>query len=563
MVFYNKILIILFMFLMFCERYKKYLAVFNSKDFLSIGIDSFKTIQKEYKIAFLLNFLLLNAVYLYFNMNFLHGSHDWMHLQYDLDQEHYITIGRFSIPVISALLEWKYLPFLNHCLGFIFLSLTPIFLIKYWKLPVTVFNIFALSSLLLLYPLLPAVLYFLHLSYAYLLAPLLIVIALILSEKKNCLLSFLSVLLLVFAIGDYNVCLNTLAVIFLGKMLLEYSNGNSISALFKTYFRTICIICISCITYFIIIQWLKYTGIFAEKYNTALLASDQILPRIFTVFVDSFKHFYTTYPFLDLKYVILLSLLFVPMLVLMVGGAMQRKSACCLLGSLFIFTAIIFSANSIHCITDTYVLFYTYVTYFSLPYVYTCAIAYILNSRLQWTKNVFVLLLIPICYFSVIRDFECQKFWKIGLDGDKTIITRLVDRIEQQDEFSYKTSYHFISIGYYTAFNSAYYQSQYDQNNAVVNNTFFPPKSLWAFISQMPRIKWFKSAYLIDESSPVDKIQEKFSDIPKDCIMKLKPWPHKNSVAIYENKIIVCWQEEELEYVKKVLAKQPESQNGE
>ena len=114
MVFYNKILIILFIFLMFCDRYKKYLAVFNSKDFLFIGIDSFKTIQKEYKIAFLLNFLLLNAVYLYFNMNFLHGSHDWMHLQYDLDQEHYITIGRFSIPAISALLEWKYLPFLNH-----------------------------------------------------------------------------------------------------------------------------------------------------------------------------------------------------------------------------------------------------------------------------------------------------------------------------------------------------------------------------------------------------------------------------------------------------------------
>ena len=67
----------------------------------------------------------------------------------------------------------------------------------------------------------------------------------------------------------------------------------------------------------------------------------------------------------------------------------------------------------------------------------------------------------------------------------------------------------------------------------------------------------------MDESSQIDKILEKFSDIPKDCIMKLKPWPHKNSVAIYENKIIVCWQEEELEYVKKVLAKQPESQNGE
>ena len=46
-------------------------------------------------------------------------------------------------------------------------------------------------------------------------------------------------------------------------------------------------------------------------------------------------------------------------------------------------------------------------------------------------------------------------------------------------------------------------------------------------------------------------------------LFNLKPWPHKNSVVIYENKIIVCWQEEELEYVKKVLMEQPESKNGE
>lgn len=538
---------------------KKYVSVFNSKDFLSIGIDWCKNIRKEYKIAFLINFFILNVVYLYFNMNFLHGSHDWMHLRYDLDQKHYVTIGRFSILVISALLEWKYLPFLNHCLAFIFLSLTPIFLIKYWKLPVTVFNIFALSALLLLYPQLSAVTYFLHLSYAYLLAPLLIIIALILSERKKFAASIFSVILLVFAIGDYNVCMNTVAVIFLGKMLLEYAGGNSFLDLFKKYFRTMSIICASCILYFFIIQCLKYAGVFAEKYNTALLASEQILPRILTVFVDSFRHFYTTYPFLDLKYLVLLSLLFVPMLMLMLAEAIQRKGLRSLFGALFIFTAIVFCSNIIHCVTDTYVLFYPYVTYFSLPYVYTCAIAFLLNSRALWAKNVLVLLLIPICYFSVIRDFECQKFWKTGLDGDTAIILRLVDRIEQQDEFVYDKAYHFISIGYYDSFNSAYYQAQYDEKNPIVNGNFFPPKSLWALLSQMPHTKWFKSAYLIDSSSPVDKIKEKFSDVPMDTIMKLKPWPHKNSVVVYENKIIVCWQEEELEYVKKMLTEQPES----
>lgn len=542
--------------------YKKYLTSFNSNDFLSIVVNGFKNIRREYKIAFLINFFILNAVYLYFNMNFLHGSHDWLHLRYDLDQEHYVTVGRFSIRIISTLLEWKYLPVLNHCLGFLFLSLTPIFLVKYWKLPVTVFNIFALSVFLLLYPQLAAVLYFLHLSYAYLLAPLLIVIALILSEKKNYAASFFSAALLVFAIGDYNVCINTLAVIFLGKMLLEYANGNGFSALLKKYFRTICIICLACILYFCIIQYLKYAGVFAAKYNTELLASDQILTRILTVFVDSFRHFFTTYPFVDLTYCILLSSVFILMFACLVCEAIQKKSLQYVSGSVFIFTAIVFCSNSIHCITDTYVLFYPYVTYFSLPYVYTCAIAYSLNARGLWTKNLIFLLLIPICYFSIIRDFECQKFWKIGLDGEKTIISRLVDRIEQQDNFLYDTRYNFISIGFYPAFNAVYYQSKYDQDNAVVDSTFFPPKSLWALTSQMPRAKWFSSADLIDLSAHSDKIQEAFSGVPKDIIMNLKPWPHKNAVVVYENKIIVCWQEKELEYVKKVLMEQLQSHSG-
>jgi len=149
------------------------------------------------------------------------------------------------------------------------------------------------------------------------------------------------------------------------------------------------------------------------------------------------------------------------------------------------------------------------------------------------------------------------------LEGDKTLITRLVDRIEQQDEFLYKKSYNFISIGFYTAFNSAYYQSKYDQNNAIVDSTFFPPKSLWALISLMPHTRWFNSAKLIDLSVRSEKIQESFSGVPMDIIMNLKPWPHKNSVVVHDNKIIVCWQEKELEYVKKVLMEQPENQSGE
>ena len=299
---------------------------FYSSDFSFLVINGYKNIKREYKIAFWVNFIVLNVVYLYLNSNFLYGNHDLVYFNTE-NVYSYTSLGRFSIGFINSLFtESKYLPFINNWFAFAFLALTPIFLVKYWNLPATIFNLFALSVLLFFHPQLLGVLYFFHLSYAYMLAPLLIIFGLILSEKKSYTASFFSVILLVFAFGDYNVCINTLAVIFLGKMLLEYANGNNFVTLFKKYFRSICIILSSCIVYFLIIQYLKYLGIFGEGYNTALLASDQILSRTVTIFIDSFRQFYVTYPFVDLKYLILLSLLCIFMSIIMLSQSIRKKN---------------------------------------------------------------------------------------------------------------------------------------------------------------------------------------------------------------------------------------------
>ncbi len=202
-----------------------------------------------------------------------------------------------------------------------------------------------------------------------------------------------------------------------------------------------------------------------------------------------------------------------------------------------------------------------YLYYFSLPYVYTCVIAYILNYRMLWSKNLLFILLVLICFLSIIRDLEYQKYWKIGLDGDMTIFSRVVDRIENQDNFSYNNEYDFIGIGYFNSFNSFYYCKQTDHSNHSIRAPFIMAKRD-SIQYCMPHIK-LKSAEFINKALSLDKVKDVFSDIPKEKIFNLKPWPHKNSVVIYENKIIVCWQEEELEYVKKVLMEQPESKNGE
>lgn len=324
-----------------------FLACFNTNDFLQLIINGYKNIKKEYKLFFWLNFIVLNVFYLYLNMNFLHGNHDWTHMRLDfIVNDTYI--GRYSIALINCLSMHKYVPVLNNVIAFAFLAMTPIFLAKYWNIALTKFNIFALSFLLFFHPALLNILYFYFLSYTYILVPLLFIIGLILSEKKEYKYSIASIGFFLLGLGDYNIGVNSLAVFFIGKMLLEYSNGTSYKQLLKKYCRTICILLISCFIYLLIIISLKYAHIFQEYYNSKLIPLDQFLPRVVTVFVDSFRRFYITHPFIELKYLISLLLLFIPVLIILITNTIKRKNILYLIGSVFIFILLIFGSNIIH-----------------------------------------------------------------------------------------------------------------------------------------------------------------------------------------------------------------------
>lgn len=554
-------IILLLLILIFIIRQNKIVLVRNavrfynvlaSENFLILAINGYKKISKEYKICFWVNFLVLNIVYLYLTMNFLHGNHDWKYLHDDLLVNH-TWAGRYSVTLINYLTLQKYLPVVNTCLAFVFLALTPIFLVKYWKLPVTKFNIFAVSVPLLLHPALLNVLYFLFLSYAYLAVPLLLVIGLILSEKKNYTLSILSVCILLFAYGIYNVCINTLAVIFLGKILIEYANGgyNNFIHLVKKYSRTVCVILISGAIYLLIFLYLKYLGIIVDNYNTGLLPINQIFPRIETVFCDSFKHFFATYPFIDLTYLTWLSFLFIPMLILIAVETIKKRSMAYLLGISFIFILLIFSSKIVYCLSDQYVLFVDYIYWFSLPFIYAVVISYILNSRSHLSNNLLFILLIPICYLSILRDFEHQKYWHNGLEGEKILINRVIDQIETQNEFSYDKKYKLVFIGYYNSFNSSL-SPKTNYSNHIMGVQFFPSWGITSMGYFMPRTK-FKGSSMLTLDKSIADIQTALTGVPKEKLMKLKPWPHKDSVVVYGDTIIVCWQEKELEYVRNAL----------
>lgn len=98
------------------------------------------------------------------------------------------------------------------------------------------FNYLVLSLVVVLNPLVIYWCYFGVDVISHLWLPAIVIFALILSEKKSYFYFFSAYLLFVFAFGIYAPAINTIAIVFLGKIIVMYCfEEQSIQLLFKSY----------------------------------------------------------------------------------------------------------------------------------------------------------------------------------------------------------------------------------------------------------------------------------------------------------------------------------------
>ncbi len=545
----------------FIERAKHFICDVNWKENI---IRKYNSISPVYRTSFWSVFIVVNLVWAYHSIHFLWGNHDWLYIKNGWWDWYSLYNGRFSSTFLYQLLGGRFLPILNNMFAWFGFVLGAILLAVYWRIPKTKYNFITLALLLTLSPFVIIWFYFLMNTISNLWIPAFIVSALMLSEKSGLKNFIAAVLLLVMALGSYAACINTVAVVFGGKVLMEYYFENkSLKACLKMFWRTIACVGSGLIVFKGIIWYLKEHDLMFNLYNNETISLKLLLPKSWEMFKAGVEQFVMSYPFIDNAYLYAMLLLSGLSLVVLFVGIKERNCRDhikCLCVSIFMVLAILFVTKLTALIAVHDVVFLPTVDFFGLLFVYGLATAFVMRSKALWAKNFMLLLVILIIPMSVYRDLEAQKVWKLGFEAEREIFLRVVERIESNSKFEPGKVYKLFSIGETPAMRSYYYNNA-DFKISEKSLLTRPYSPFWAssevFQFYMPETQ-IKSAIAISESCHGSCLDEKLekealSFTSKVLLNKAKPWPHENSVFIAGDYIVLVWNSKDLDFVRGLL----------
>ena len=202
---------------------------FLETDFLSLAIAKFREIPKVYIKSFVIIFIAINVTFAYHMFSFMWGNHEWPLLINGSKTHFPWSQGRFTRLLYTAFFTGNnILPVLGNLHAYLGLTFSAIALCIYWKVPKTTlcYSIIGILLSIQLYTL--SILFYLQSITSFWL-PFFIITALIFSQKvtlcdkrwKTIAYLCSAVVLNLIAFGAYPPVVNTIAVVFIGRIIIE------------------------------------------------------------------------------------------------------------------------------------------------------------------------------------------------------------------------------------------------------------------------------------------------------------------------------------------------------
>jgi hypothetical protein len=441
----------------------EFINFIQTNDLISIIRQRIKQIPLLYKKSFIIIFIGVNFVFLFHTVSFIWGNHDWYYLVApNRDSASQIALGRYFHDILlRVLLHGLTLPILTNVIGFFLCSLAAIFLCIYWQIPKRLSYFCIAGLLLLVQPFTLMFLYFQGIEAGVLSnfsLVLFVVLSCIITEniysKKNKIPNILfGILSAWFALGSYPSVINTISVVFLGRILIDYTSQEykSFYTIIKRHIWTAISLFSSCIVHLGVITIMKKKGLIISFYNTDTLDITEIparLPEIAKVQIN--KLFYY-----DIGFPPMITIVFTILLVIGIGGILIqiiRSSFAVKIKLLktgttlfLIFAALFFSLS--HELIAKFWFVAGRPDVFGLAIFHILGIVLVFRLRNNVLKNagvVFCVILLQIC---VIHDLNIQKIWKFGFETEKMMWNRLLSRIELTPGFEEEKDYRVLVIG--------------------------------------------------------------------------------------------------------------------
>jgi hypothetical protein len=497
------------------------------------------------------------------------GNHDWGLLFSRSPLVGELAIGRYFYNLFSfVVLNGYFLPVLTNLVNFLFFSFAAVMLCSYWKLPKSVLVYSVTGLLFVLQPYTIARMYAMGGGY-YMVLPFFVLAGFFLGDRASyqksrarCLgFVLLATLSFWFALGTYSVVVSTIAVVFIGRLVVEYISGEKPSGILKiaaAHVWTIAAIAVALCFHVVVIVHLREIGkLSLDSYMTETIGLRDIPSHFVEIVQASFRYLFEyKAPFFPRSFTLLFTVLLVVSL-LAIGIKISRSEIPVktrfLNIAIFIalmYAALFFSFTS-NLITKTNMFFVARVDFFGIAYFHILIVAVLLCQPVVWQRNISLLFCFILVYVSAISDFYAMKVWKLGFDAEKMEWNRLVARIETTDGYQENKDYRLIILGSTRAYRPYFYDGKYHQEDLLD----WPYMAPWG--SQPVRLLYAYTGHSRDgvwrQLEPGSESLEFETCIKKisDRINEVEAWPSRKSIFIEDDIMLIALDKAELDRVKR------------
>lgn len=368
-------------------------------------------------------------------------------------------------------------------------------------------------------------------------------------------LCFLSILCIHFGIASYQPFIDTALILLCGGIvaIIIDNKGNLKTSLYKSRFLIISVV-LAGISYKITLDILKKLGTVSESYNNQMIPLGEMLERIILATKMAFQALFAyNVDFMPPFIAVLFGTLTVLFVALLFGSKLDfraKVSVCVVLfGAIVASQAhIILSKNiSTGIITDYYGMLFLRVLIIALVFK---AVEQMPRTQTIMRNLVFGLSCV-IIWACVIQSLNVQKVLKLTMERDFHYINRIVARIESNENFSYEKKYCGVLFGKpQNAFREGF-------------NTDILP--IWE-MEQVFRYTMSKNVFegckmysdlmqdFVDNNHKENKaFNTLIFRLHKAGILdKLQPYPHKDSVVVFEDIIVFVASKGNLDEIKQM-----------
>ena len=507
-------------------------------------------------------YIIILLCYTPFLCHFLWGNHDWEWIKTGTPLWSGVFEGRFSQFIIpTALFEGNVLPILSISTGLAFLCLSSILLLNLWQIPPKQILYLLLAFNLVASPYTISWLYFAFLTLSCLTWPLFIIFGFYILEKQKH--SFLSAsattILFTLALGGYPPVINLIGVILftlvLNDLCLKKINPKN---LIQKYAYHVCVTTASIILLLIFQYFLKKTNQQADTYNTVILSLDNLISKITQCLTASIRQFVVTTSFIEYFYKYLMLCLVLSAFIKLCFDIPKKISyifcfIIAILGLLFSSVITLFATKN-----TGYVLYEPRIEFFYLPYIYIFAATILIHSPQRFTKNLTVAILFFSGIYCLNTTANAAKVWRFGFNAENNLSERIINRIENLENFSPQTPKYTLIQGGAINFRQKYYTP--DKSTLTDSYTLSAPYIPWHLPSKAYKFYYpfpftSKNGYDVFWRFIPPTIFNNNLEIINYIKQDITSWPDQNSIYSIDNFIILTLSPEGIGYAKSWLSR--------